>query len=212
MSKPSHIAIPSIPIITQAIWDDLAKEYRKAEVVVEGGLKLKEIFFYLGHTRNNSTMLHSVVSHMHKEIGNYKFDDSYRLLKAVVLESFFSLRESIAGLVNVVYNLGIDVEKSGSSHKIFKETKIKDLRIAGYLNELIPQSSKLGNYLKKYRHPFIQREDLSGFSVQDITSMLIGKEQPRITEFITKSHETSLWMKEIESSIAKECKKQLNLS
>jgi len=212
MKKPSPITIPAIPIEIQPIWDELIKKYRASVVIVSGGLNLTETFWYLAHTHNNSILLHSVSSHLYAERGNYKFDNSYRLLKSVVLEGFFSLRESLARLVNVVYNLPEVAPKFGASNKILKKAKELNLAVADYLNELIPTSSRLGNYLEKYRHPYVHREDLSRFSVQDLTASLLGVEQPRITEFITESYETSRWMQKMESYIAKECATHLGLS
>ena len=212
LGKQIKITIPPIPIEIQPIWDDLLGKYRSRVVVVSGGLEFTDIFWYLGHTRNNSRLLHAVSSHLYAEKGNYKFDDSYRLLKAVVLEGFFSLRESLAGLVNVIYDLEEDAGKRGSSNRILKEAKKLKLTVADYLSELIPNTSRLGRYLEKYRHPYVHREDLSGFSVQDITAMLVGEERPQITEFITESYETSRWMQEMESYIAKECATHLGLS
>ncbi len=180
--------------------------------MISGGWNFTETFWYLAHTRNNSRLLHSVSSHLYAEIGNYKFDVSYLLLKSVVLEGFFSLRESLAGLVNSVYNLGEDAPKPGASGRILKEAKHLNLTVADYLSELIPPTSRLGSYLENYRHPYVHREDLSGFSVQDMTAAMIGKEQPRVTRFITKSYETSRWMQEMESYIAKECATHLGLS
>ena len=212
MKKPSPITIPDIPIEIQPIWDELIEKYTASVVIVSGGFNLTETFWYLSHTRNTSTLLHSVSSHLYAEIGNYKFNDSYRLLKSVVLEGFFSLRESLARLVNVVYNLPEVAPKFGASNRILKQAKGLNLAVADYLNELIPTSSRLGIYLEKYRHPYVHREDLSGISAQDITASLIGKEQPRITEFIKESFATSRWMQEIESHIARECLTRLGLS
>jgi len=212
MRKISPITIPTIQIEIQPIWDELIEKYRSSVVIVSGGLNLTETFWYLAHTRNNSTLLHSVSSHLYAEIGNYKFDDSYRLLKSVVLEGFFSLRESLARLVNVVYSLQEDAPKSGASSRILKKAKKLNLTVADYLSELIPPTSRLGSYLENYRHPYVHREDLSGFSVQDMTAAMINKEQPRVTEFITKSYETSRWMQKIESHIAQECTTRLKLS
>ena len=168
-------------------------------------MNFTETYWYLGHTRNNSTLLHSVCSHLYAEIGNYENDYSYRLLKSVVLEGFFSLRESLARLVNVVYGLPEVELKSGASSKILEAAQSRNLIVTDYLSELIPKNSKLGIYLEKYRHPYVHREDLSRISIQDYTAGMIGKEQPRVTEFITESHKTSRWMQEIESHIVKEC-------
>ena len=206
------ITVPSIPIEIQPIWDELIAKYRSSVVVVSGGLNLTETFWYLAHTHNNSILLHSVSSHLYAERGNYKFDYSYRLLKSVVLEGFFSLRESLTGLVNVVYNLGESTQKIGSSNSILRKSLVQCPVVANHLNEIVPRTSKLGRYLENYRHPYVHREDLSGFSLQDITASLVNREQPRITEFITESYETSQWIKGIESSIAKECAAQLRLS
>jgi len=166
LKKQSTITIPPIPIEIQPIWDELIEKYRSSVVITSGGLNFTETFWYLAHTRNNSTLLHSVSSRLYAEIGNYKFDDSYRLLKSVVLEGFFSLRESLARLVNVVYSLQEDVPKSGASKRILKKAKNLNLTVADYLSELIPNTSRLGSYLEKYRHPYVHREDLSRFSVQ----------------------------------------------
>lgn len=212
MKKQSTITIPPIPIEIQPIWVELIEKYQSSVVIISDGLNFTETFWYLAHTRNNSTLLHSVSSHLYAEIGNYKFDNSYRLLKSVVLEGFFSLRESLARLVNVVYSLQEDAPKSGASSRILKKAKSLNLTVADYLSELIPKTSRLGSYLEKYRHPYVHREDLSMFSVQDITAGLIGAAQPRITEFITESYETSRWMQEMESYIAKECATHLGLS
>ena len=212
MRKRSPITIPSIPIEIQPIWDELIDKYKSSVVIISGGWNFTETFWYLAHTHNNSILLHSVSSHLHAEIGNYKFDDSYRLLKSVVLEGFFSLRESLARLVNVVYTLGENAPKSGASGRILKKAKSRNLTVADYLNQLIPKTSGLGSYLEKYRHPYVHREDLSRVSIQDITKAMIGAEQPRITEFITESYETSRWMQEIESYIAKECATRLKIS
>lgn len=214
MKKQSTITIPPIPVEIQPIWDELIEKYRSSVVIISGGLNFTETYWYLAHTRNNSTLLHSVSSHLHAEKGNYanKFDDSYRLLKSVVLEGFFSLRESLARLVNIVYSLQEDAPKSGASSRILKKAKNLNLTVADYLSELIPKTSRLGSYLEKYRHPYVHREDLSRVSVQDITAAIIGAEQPRITEFITESYETSRWMQEMESYIAKECATHLGLS
>lgn len=211
MEKQSPITIPPIPIEIQPIWDELIEKYESSVVIVSGGWNFTETFWYLAHTRNNSRLLHSVSSHLYAEIGNYKFDVSYLLLKSVVLEGFFSLRESLAGLVNLVYSLQEDAPKSGASNRILKEAKSRNLTVADYLNELIPKTSTLGSYLEKYRHPYVHREDLSRYSVQDITAAMIGAEQPRVTEFITKSYATSRWMQEIESHIARECATHLGL-
>lgn len=212
MKKQSTITIPPIPIEIQPIWDELIEKYESSVVIVSGDWNFTETFWYLAHTRNNSRLLHSVSSHLYAEIGNYKFDVSYILLKSVVLEGFFSLRESLAGLVNVVYNLGEDVEKIRSSPRILRKIKSQNPIVANYLSKLIPPTSKLGSYLEKYRHPYVHREDLSRFSVQDVTAGMIGAEQPRITEFITESYETSRWMQLMESYIAKECATHLGLS
>ena len=212
MKKQSTITIPTIPIEIQPIWDELIGKYQTSVVIVSGGWNFTETFWYLAHTHNNSILLHSVSSHLYAEIGNYKFDASYRLLKSVVLEGFFSLRESLARLVNVVYSLQEGAPKSGASSRILKKAKNLNLTVADYLSELIPKTSKLGSYLEKYRHPYVHREDLSRFSVQDLTASLLGAEQPRITEFITESYETSRWMQKMESYIAKECATYLGLS
>jgi len=211
--KRSPITIPTIQIEIQPTWDDFVKKYQSSVVIVSGGPNFTETFWYLAHTHNNSILLHSVSSHLYAEIGNFKFDDSYRLLKSVVLEGFFSLRESLARLVNAVYSLQEDVPKrSGASGSILKEAKESKLTVANYLSELIPKNSRLGSYLDKYRHPYVHREDLSGFSARDITASLVNKEQPRVTEFITESYETSRWMQKIESHIAQECMTRLKLS
>jgi len=210
--KLGSITIPPIPIEIQWIWDELIKKYKASVVNVSDGLNLTETFWYLVHTRNNSTLLHSVSSHLYAEIGNYKLDYSYRLLKSVVVEGFFSLRESLARLVNVVYSLQEDAPKSGASQRILTKAKEFPLTVANYLIELIPPGSRLDSYLEKYRHPYVHREDLSRFSLQDLTASLLGTEQPRITEFITESYETSRWMQKIESYIAKECATHLGLS
>jgi len=212
MKKQSPITIPPIPIEIQPIWDELIEKYESSVVIVSGGWNFTETFWYLAHTRNNSRLLHSVSSHLYAEIGNYKFDVSYLLLKSVVLEGFFSLRESLAGLVNLVYSLQEDAPKSGASSRILKKAKKLNLTVADYLSELIPPTSRLGSYLENYRHPYVHREDLSGFSVQDMTAAMINKEQPRVTKFITKSYETSRWMQKIESHIAQECTTRLKLS
>jgi hypothetical protein len=123
MREMSTITIPTIQIETQPIWDEFLKKYRSSVVIVKGGLNFTETFWYLAHTRNNSTLLHSVSSHLYAEIGNFKFDDSYRLLKSVVLGGFFSLRESLARLVNAVYSLQEDASKIGASFRILKQAK-----------------------------------------------------------------------------------------
>lgn len=205
------ITVPPIQIEIQMIWEELTSKYQSNKVVVSGSLNFTETFWYLAHTRNNSRLVHSVSLHLYSEIGNYRGDDSYLLLKCVVLEGFFSLRESLAGLINTVYDLGENCGKIGSSNRILKKIKVQNPKVANYLNSLIPKSSKLGSYLEKYRHPFVHREDLSNFSVQDITAALVGKEQPRITEFRTETYNISRWMKEIESDIGKECAKHLGI-
>jgi hypothetical protein len=210
--KRSPIVIPTIHIEIQPVWEDFVTRYQSSKVVVSGGLKFTETFWYLAHTRNNSILLHSVSSHLYAEIGNFKLDDSYRLLKSVVLEGFFSLRESLARLVNVVYNLQEVAPKAGASRKILEKVKESKLTVEDYLCEIIPPDSRLGKYLEKYRHPYVHREDLSGFTVQDIVLAMVGKEQPRVTEFITNSYETSRWMQKIESNIAQECMKHLKIS
>lgn len=213
MKEQSKITIPPIPIEIQPIWDELIERYqRSSEFINSGDLNFTETFWYLAHTRNNSTLLHSVSSHLYAERGNYKFDASYRLLKSVVLEGFFSLRESLARLVNVVYRLQEDAPKSGASSRILKKAKNLNLTVADYLSELISNTSRLGSYLEKYRHPYVHREDLSRFSGQDVAAAMTGAEQPRMTKFITESYETSLWIQEIESNIAQECATYLKLS
>jgi hypothetical protein len=210
--KLSPITVPSIPIEPQPVWDDLSSKYISKYVVVSGGFVLTEAYCYLAHTHNNSVLLHSVASHLYGERGNYKFNHSYRLLKSVVLEGFFSLRESLCGLVNVVWSLGERKQKSGSSNRILTKSHSLCPVIAKHLDEIVPPTSRLGGYLEKYRHPYVHREDLSRISVQDITASLINKEQPRITEFIVESFETSRWMRGIESAIAGECSRKLKLT
>jgi hypothetical protein len=210
--KLAPITVPSIPIEPQPVWDDLSSKYISKYVVVSGGFVLTEAYFYLAHTHNNSTLLHSVASHLYSERGNYKFDHSYRLLKSVVLEGFFSLRESLCGFVNVIYGLGENTHKQGSSYRILKESRSLCPVVAKQLDEIVPKASNLGRYLEKYRHPYVHREDLSGITIPDMTAAMIGTEQPRMTEFITESYKTSRWLQGIESSIVKECAVKLKLT
>jgi hypothetical protein len=215
MIKPNPITIPNIAIEIQPIWDELINKYQSSVVVIKGGFNFTETYLYLVHTRDNSVLLHSVSSHLQAEIANYakKPDYSYRLLKSAMLEGFFSLRESVAGLVNVVYNLGEDVTRTGASGKILKKAEGRNLSTADYLNELIPSTSRLGIYLDKYRHPFVHREDLSSrLSHSDMLAALFAKEQKRITEFMSESYETSRWLQGIESHIAQECATYLKIS
>ena len=216
MSKGlAPITIPIIKIEEQPMWEELIDKYQTSVVLVGGGkFNLTDTYFYLVHTRDHSTLLHSVSSHLYSEIGHYAkhYDYSYRLLKSVVLESFFSLRESIAGLVNLVYNLGENA-RIGTSNRILEGAKSLALPIVEYLNALIPTASRLGAYLENYRHPYVHREDLScALTPSDMIAALFAKDQKRITDFIIESFETSQWIQGIEASIAGECAVKLELA
>lgn len=208
------IKMPEIEIQRQQFWQELEDKYRSKVVIRDGTLNLTETFFYMAHAENRSSLLHSLVAHLVKNKTFYARRPSYEfwLIKAAILEGFFGLRECLAGLVNNVFQIGVDCSQIGSTHKIMREAKSKELAICDYLEQIIQKNSLLDKYLYEFRHPYIHREDLSNFSVQDITTSLIGAEQPRITRFIDRSLETSHSLQEIEKAIVEECGKQLGLN
>jgi hypothetical protein len=208
------LKIPEIKIQGQPFWQELEVKYRSKEVIKDGTLNFDETFFYIGHAKNRSCLLHSLVTHLAETKGYYAKRNSYDfwLIKTAILDGFFGLRECLAGLVNSVFQLGVDCSQIGSTGKVWKETMSKKLAVSSSLKQVIPKNSMLDKYLKEFRHPYVHREDLSNFSAADITAMLIGAEQPRITRFIQRSLETSQLLQEIEKTIAEECSKQLGLN
>lgn len=208
------IKMPEIEIQRQQFWQELEDKYRSKVVIRDGALNFTETFFYMAHAENRSSLLHSLVAHLAENKEFYAKRNSYELwlIKAAVLEGFFGLRECLAVLVNYIFQIGVDCSQIGSTHKIMKEAKSRKLAISGYLEQIIQKNSMLDNYLNEFRHPYIHREDLSNFSVQDMITSLIGAEQPRIIRFIDRSLETSQSLQEIEKAIVEECSKQLGLN
>lgn len=203
--------MPEIKITYRQCWDDLNTRYRSAVVVVDGKLNFTETFWYLAHTHNRSAMVHSLAEHLIETRASYakRYSFEYQLIKAALLEGFFGLRESLAGLLNLVFQLGVDSTKMGSTSKVFKQVEERKLPVLAHLKQIIPKKSMLDSYLMEFRHPYVHREDLSNISVQDITASLVGVEQPRILGFIDKSASISQKMEEVEKGIAAECSKEL---
>jgi hypothetical protein len=208
------VKIPEIKIQRQRFWQELEVKYRSKEVIKDGVLNLNETFFYIGHVGNRSSLLHSLVTHLAETKEYYAKRNSYEfwLIKTAILDGFFGLRECLAGLVNSVFLLGVDCSQIASTSKVMKETISKKLAVSSSLKQIIQKNSMLDKYLNEFRHPYVHREDLSNFSAEDITAMLIGAEQPRITRFIDRSLETSQLLQGIEKAIAEECSKQLGLN
>lgn len=208
------IKMPEIKFQRQCFWQDLEAKYRSKVVITEGSLNFTETFFYMAHAENRSSLLHSLVTHLSEKKAFYARRNSYEfwLIKAVILEGFFGLRECLAGLVNHVFQLGVDCSQTGSSSKVMKEAISRKLAVSSSLKQIILKNSMLDNYLNEFRHPYTHREDLSNFSVQDMIASLFGAEQARITRFINRSLETSQLLQEIEKTIAEECSKQLGLN
>jgi hypothetical protein len=208
------IKMREIEIQRQQFWQELEDKYRSRVVIRDGALNFTETFFYMAHAQNRSSFLHSLVAHLVANKEFYAKRNSYELwlIKAAILEGFFGLRECLAGLVNYVFQIGVDCSQRGSTHKIMREAKSRKLAISGYLEQIIQENSMLDNYLKEFRHPYIHREDLSDFSAQDLITSLFGAEQPRIARFIDRSLETSRSLQEIEKAIVEECSKQLGLN
>ena len=92
---------------------------------MDGKLNFTEIFWYLAHTHNRSAMVHSLAEHLIESRASYakRYSFEYQFIKAVLLESFFGLRESLAGLLNLVFQLGVDSTKTGSTWKVFKQVE-----------------------------------------------------------------------------------------
>jgi len=203
--------MPEIKITYRQCWDDLNTRYRSAVVVVDGKLNFTETFWYLAHTRNRSAMVHSLAEHLIETRASYakRYSFEYQLIKAALLEGFFGLRESLAGLLNLVFQLGVDLTEKGSTFKVFKQVEERKLPVLAHLKQIIPKKSMLDNYLMEFRHPYVHREDLSNISVQDITASFVGVEQPRILNFIDKSASISQKLEEVEKGIVAECSREL---
>jgi hypothetical protein len=208
------IRMPEIQIRRQQFWQELEGKYRSKVVIRDGGFNFTEIFFYLAHAENRSSLLHSLVTHLaeNREFYAKRYSHELWLIRAATLDGFFGLRECLAGLVNCVFQMEVDCSQTGSAHKITKEAKRRKLAISSYLEQIIEKNSVLDSYLNEFRHPYVHREDLSNFSVQDMTASLIGAEQPRVIRFIDRSIETSQSLQQIEKAIVEECGKQLGLN
>jgi hypothetical protein len=156
-------------------------------------------------------MLHSISVHLFEEKEKYtkSFSYGYRLLKSAALEGVFGLRESLSGLVNEVFCLKIDTEKIGSTKKIFKASKDKDLPIADQLEVLATNESEINIFLKKYRHPHIHSEDLSHVTNTDFLTAFAGLEQPRIINFIRELVKVNELVKSVEHDIIGKCSSEL---
>jgi hypothetical protein len=214
MSSEVFINVPQIKVIEPEVWTELEHKYISSVVVKEGSLNFTEIFWYLAHIRNRSEMVHSIVEYIIENRSGFarKYGHEYRLLKGTILESFFGLRESLACLVNCVWNLEEDFSKVGATQKVMKKAQKDNLEVFPYLKEIIPRDSMLDNYLQEFRHNYIHREDMSNITIPDMTAAMVGSEQPRIINFIDKTQETSLKMRKIEAAIANECTIKLGLS
>ena len=210
MNQIPPIEVPPIEMAVPAFWDSLESRYRAAFVISEGKLKLTEAYFFICHTIDKSTMVHSIAAHLEQRQKEYakRYDYTYRLLKSAFLESLFGLREALACLVDAVFNLEQE-NKTGSTSNIYKRAVAKKLAVAKCLKELIPPSSKLGRYLKDFRHPYVHWEDLSRTTGHDMLAAIIGHEQLRIANFIATAKEISEWILAVESQIAEECAKHL---
>ncbi len=205
--------IPEIKIWEPKYWQDLEAKYRKKHVVKNGGLHFTETFFYVAHVQNRSKLLHSLIGHLanNREYYAKRYSFEFWLIKAAILDGFFGLRECLSALINSVFQLGVDCSKKGSTLKVMKEAKRKGLSVGNDLEQTSGENSILNKYLEEFRHPYVHREDLSSFTVQDITASLVGAEQPRIGKFIDRSLDTSEWLRGIEKKMADECGKQLGI-
>jgi hypothetical protein len=206
--------MPEIKIVPRQYWVQLDLRYRSEVVIVHGNLNLTETFYYLSHIVNRSAMVHSLAEHLTERKASYskQYSFEYQFIKAALLEGFFGLRESVAGLVNLVFQLGVDSTKLGSTLKVFEQVKERELPVLAYLNQIVPRGSMLDGYLAEFRHPYVHREDLSKGSVQDFAAALAGLEQPRIMDFIDKSASVSQELEEVEKGIAAECGKELGFA
>jgi hypothetical protein len=211
--KTATIKVPEIEIQRQQFWEDLEGRYRSRVVIRNGAFNFTETFFYMAHGQNRSSLLHSLVAHLvaNREFYTKRYSYELWLIKGAVLEGFFGLRECLAGLVNAVFEIGVDRSRIRSTHKIMQEARNEGLGVSDYLEQITRKGSVLDSYLSEFRHPYIHREDLSNFSAQDMIRSLFGLEQQRITKFIDRSLETSLSLEEIEKAIVKECAKRLGL-
>ncbi|MDP8288938.1 MAG: hypothetical protein RAP03_19870 [Candidatus Electryonea clarkiae] len=205
------ISIPEIPLINDDDWDNFCDTYRHRYVIDEGKIKLDKVYFLIEHCRYRSEMLHSISAHLLEEKEKYtkSFSYGYRLLKSAVLEGVFGLRESLSGLVNEVFDLGIDSGKSGSTYRIFEASKDKGLPIADQLEVLVSKESKIGIFLNMYRHPHIHSEDLSPVTNTDFLTAFAGLEQPRIVNFIRDSVKAQELVKSVEHHIIGVCSSEL---
>ncbi len=208
MKHPTSVNIPEIEINTPRFWDELIKSYQLT-IIEEGTVYLTELYFYLVHTIHRSTIVHSIANHLNdnKEVYSKSYDYSYLLLKAAFLESLFGIRESISGLVNQVYGLSVDTTKKGSTGKIYNKIKNNGIEIVEQLNEIVPKGSRFSNYLEKYRHPLVHREDVSRIKASDMLSAVFGHKQLRIESFILDAKNIADWLLELEEKIAIRCKK-----
>lgn len=206
------IRLPEIRIYKQQCWEDLNQEYLSAIVIKHGTLNFTKIYFYLAHTGNRSAIVHSLVAYLTQNRAQYakRYNYDYQLLKAALLEGFFGIRESLAGTVNCVFYLDVEA-KLGSTRRILKEAQKRNLKVADYLDKIVNKNSPFDKFLEEFRHPYVHREDISGFSVQDLATALAGMEQPRILTFIDSSAVASQQLQEIEKAIAMECGRKLGI-
>jgi hypothetical protein len=212
--KKIIIKVPEIKIETLIFWQELEAKYISKVTIKGDGLHFTETLFYIAHAESRSSLLHSLVSHLAETKTSYAKQNSYefRLIKAAILEGFFGLRECLAGLINCVFQLGVDCSQIGSTSKVMKEAISRKLAISNSLLQIIPKNSMLDKYLSEFRHPYVHREDLSSFSTADITASIIGAEQPRIIRFIDNSYQTSQTLQTLEEKIAQECSKELGIN
>jgi hypothetical protein len=206
------IKIQGIKVIVPDFWNELEKAYRP-RIIISGGFKFTDLYFFLIHTIHRSAMVHSLANHLHEKKESYSkvHDYTYLLLKSSFLESIFGLRESIAGLVNQVFSLKVAQNKVGTTNRILKKAEDKGLNITNLLNQIITKDSLVAKYLTEFRHPHVHTEDLSTVEPEDFLAAMFGKEQRRIKYFIDKAKEISDLLLTIEANIAKECKIELGI-
>lgn len=147
MENMDFIRVPEIKVYKQQCWEDLNREYRSAVVIKHGRLNFTETYFYLAHTGNRSAMVHSLATHLTQNSAQYakRYNYDYQLLKAALLDGFFGIRESLAGLVNCVFCLDI-AAKLGSTVRILNKAKERKLDVAAYLDQIVKRNSGIRTF------------------------------------------------------------------
>lgn len=192
-------------------WKELRSEYMRGLDSSEGKVILDGSIKRMIHVGRKSNIFHSVSNHLSQDRKEFAKDPGfeYNLLESSSLQSAYSLREGIFNLVNVVWDLGVEVGPNKNNWKSNIQSEADNSEVEAVLGSLL--GGEFNEYLRDYRHPDVHDEIVSNVSRENIAEAIAGKPRKHIEKFITETSNIADKLEDKEIMVINQARNELDL-